>query len=580
MLKNILISCAEKILTSQQVIKLHIAMNGKWSEQEQSASIQKKPEGRTPIPGLLRILEADSDSSGFVERLVHHTENSVLDRPEYASTPRYMAGGRPRLATCTGVSWFRDRYLAVANFHGRHLCIYKLLGDLTERTDLRLEKIYHQDVINATPEDIAISADGTLAAVTHAPPAKCMTTLHRLDEETMRIMPSHQTLRKGSIPHGITFTPDSRFLIFTEILTGSVQVFDVSRKKGKLKHTFIAPIAPLTPKSVAMSPDGRFVAIVHANEIRKGEELLTGCRFSVHRFNSETGQIGDDPIAVNNDIGGFEACTFVKQIDCDSYELAVCNQGSDLVTFFHLNVEKSELKSIESHPGVSFPHGIDCNPTGTLIAVACYGDDNLRIFDIPSQTQRAAEADRPHALICIPAPTNNNSADGSSMLSSVDDLRWRGFHITFLVPHESALEQFSGLANRVIHLDLENSDSMTEAYQLNVTTIHSYLQQQNIVLIEATKQFGIEAIEAGRRANIPTALHEAQGTSENQYDTDSSPCQTKRVQADYVIRHKPQQEAASEAPDRVEAFSNAGSVPESITIQELHQRTVAGETSP
>ncbi|MDG2381298.1 MAG: SMP-30/gluconolactonase/LRE family protein [Pirellulaceae bacterium] len=562
-------------------MKLHITLNGKWSEKVPVGSIEETVGDRTPISGLLRILKADSDATGFIERLAHRTENSVLDRPESATLPRYMAGGRTRLATCTGVSWFRERYLAVANFYGGHLRIYELHGNLDRGTDLRLEKIHHQDHAFAQPEDCAVSPNGTLAAVTHAPPGKAMTTLHRLDQKTMQVMPYHQTLRKGAIPHGITFTPDSRFLIFTEILTGSVQVFDVSQRKAKLNQTFIAPVSPLTPKSVAISPDGRFAAIVHANEIKKGQESLSGCRFSVYRFDSEMGYIHEDPIAIYTASAGIESCTFVKQIDDDSYELAACDQGTDQVSFFHLNVKTSSLECIECHPGVSFPHGIDSNPSGTRIAVTCYGDDTLRIFDVPSRSQRAIEAVRPHALICCPDPySDKNSAAVSSILASVNDLRTRGFHITFLVANKSSVERISSLADRVIQLDFEDSNSTTENREPNITTIHSYLLQQNVVLIEATEKFGIEAIEAGQRADIPTALHQAQQTLGNENDAANSDRKTERGLADFLIRDKRQtsNKSQSDVHAAIPAISSVDA--NSITAQEFHQKFSAERLTP
>ena len=581
MIKTFLISCGEKILTSHQVTKLHVCLNGKWSEKIPADSIQETFGDRTPIPGLLRILQSDNDSTGFIERLAHRTENSILDRPEASTIPRYMAGGRTRIATCTGVSWFRERYLAVANFHGRHLCIYKLHGNSDQGTALRLEKIQHQDHV-APPEDCAVSPDGTLAAITHAPPGNSATTLHRLDEKTMRVLPYHQTLRKGSIPHGITFTPDSRFLLFTEILTGSVQVFDVSKKTAKLNQTFIAPVSPLTPKSVAISPDGRFAAIVHANEIKKGQESLTGCRFSVYRFDSKKGYISEEPIAIYTAIAGIESCTFVKQIDDDSYELAACDQGTDQVSFFYLNVKTHSLECIECHPGVSFPHGIDSNPSGTQIAVTCYGDDTLRVFDIPNRSQRAIEAVRPHALICFPDPDSDSDSDNdnasaavSSILASLDDLRTRGFHITVLVANKSSVERISSLADRVIQLDLEVGSLTTESRERNVTTIHSYLLQQNMALIEATDQFGMEALEAGQRANTPTALHPRPRSLKSETNATNSYLKAAHGMADYLIRdkHQTSNRSPSDIQVTVPATSSADVSP--ITAQEFHQKLSA-----
>ncbi|MEO1994089.1 MAG: glycosyltransferase [Planctomycetaceae bacterium] len=510
--KSAVMAVSEALLPTSLLTRVRFRLYGKWGDRLDGVeSIRGTHGGRTPIPGLLRVLYTRSPR--VEECHVHPTEDSVFDRPGSESIPRFMAGGRPRLATCSGVSWFSDRHLAVVNFHGRHARIYRVDGDLEGGRNLRMELVHHQDHPYAPPEDVAVTRDRRLLAVTHALPGDHMTTLHQLDAETLQPGPVKQRLRRGTAPHGVTFSPDSRFLFFTEVFTGAVQVYDVSSLPAKRTQTFVPPIAPRVPKSVAVTADCRFVAVAHAAEVALGREHLTGSRIAIHRFDADVGQIDDEPIVLREGmakgLAGLESCAFLRGASGGPYLLAICDQAADLVGLFRFEPDGPRLEPVYMFSGVSFPHGLDGNPAGTLMAVACYGDDTLRLFRLPTDDQLSARDDRPHVLLCDGGP--NGSADvagaGISTSSFAAALGAQGYRVTCLVSAEEADEALASSSDRIVGLDVPDASPESPFDEHNAARLETLVREDAVDAVQVNGIAGMAALEAGRRVGVPTVLY-------------------------------------------------------------------------
>src|SRR5438552_2663525 len=77
-----------------------------------------------PIGNILgNSLKAAPHMATFA--LSHVMERSVLQRPDVHTLEPFVVAGRKRLATCSGVAWFRGYHLAVVNLYGCHLRIYR-----------------------------------------------------------------------------------------------------------------------------------------------------------------------------------------------------------------------------------------------------------------------------------------------------------------------------------------------------------------------------------------------------------------------------------------------------------------------
>lgn len=321
--------------------------------------------------------------------LSHRAERSVLDGPRAAELQPFAVGGRMRRATCSGVAWFRGRHLAAVNLYGGHLRIYRFHGgDDGEAGAPRLELLHEMTEGVRCPEDVAVSPDGRHLAITHSMSDDLGVSLHRLDAGSLAPDPAGRHLRGGRIGaafHGVNFSPDSRHLAFTRIGEPAyVEVVRVDSPSGHPTCRLDSRVAPMQPKAVAFSRDGRYAAITMAHDIRPDPEPRTGGTLSIHRFDAATGVLEPEPMAR---LGGAsealrcpEMCTFLPTRSATRYPVLVADQAADAVAAFEFDAGAGALAFRGFFAtGLDFPHGLEATADGRLVAITNYGDDTLRI---------------------------------------------------------------------------------------------------------------------------------------------------------------------------------------------------------
>ena len=137
--------------------------------------------------------------------LSHVSERSVLHDPNVAGLEPFTVAGRKRLATCSGVAWFRGHHLAVVNLYGGHLRVYRFHpGGDGSATGPRLELLHEMTEGLAYPEDVAVSPDGNLLAVTHSMSDDLGVSLHPID--TVSLAPGRPGRRFAGAREGRRFT--------------------------------------------------------------------------------------------------------------------------------------------------------------------------------------------------------------------------------------------------------------------------------------------------------------------------------------------------------------------------------------
>ena len=154
--------------------------------------------------------------------LRHLSERSVLHNPAGERLTRFLftVAGRQRYSTCSGVAWVNSYYLAVVNIYGSHLRVYRFRpGHDFDGEAARLELLHEMSEGIAYPEDVVVSANGSLLAVTHSMTRDFGVSLHRIDPISLAPGPAIETVRRGIGFHGLNFSPDSRYLAFTQIAT-------------------------------------------------------------------------------------------------------------------------------------------------------------------------------------------------------------------------------------------------------------------------------------------------------------------------------------------------------------------------
>ncbi len=321
----------------------------------------------------------------------HAMENSIInkdsDKKNYLP---YSVGRRKRYATCSGVAWITEEMLAVVNLYGQHLRIYKFDSKKNNNSFSLIEEI---TVGMNFPESVAVSPDKTLLAISHTMSPNKGISLHRIKiDDGFRLMQSVDI--KSGTYHSLSFSPNSRFLVATEIGTkGFIEVIDVNN--GETKFSIGNSLFPLKPKSASVTPDGRFVAIISSTEI-KPENLHNGSYsvLSFHNFDQNTGwfhekSISEIKYASHQFVSLEDSCIFENKSKDNAYYLLAVDQANDEGVLFEFDPSIPEIRVIGPiGRDMSFPHGIDVCPRTKYIATANYGDDSLKIFKLPKNIRR------------------------------------------------------------------------------------------------------------------------------------------------------------------------------------------------
>ena len=156
----------------------------------------------------------------------------------------------------------------MVNLYGGHLRVYRFHpGGVV--SPARLELLHELSDGIEFPEDVAVSPDGNLLAVSHSLSKEVRARCLRMDATSLAPIPAREKDtprgRRSSAFHGVSFSPDSRHLVFTEISTpGYIEVVRVASATRERTCFIENRLAPLKPKSVAFSHDGRFAAVTMA----------------------------------------------------------------------------------------------------------------------------------------------------------------------------------------------------------------------------------------------------------------------------------------------------------------------------
>lgn len=325
--------------------------------------------------------------------LSHQAERSILHDRRRDDLQSFVVAGRPRLATCSGVAWFRGYHLAVVNLYGQHLRIYRFhSGDGAEGGDPRLELLHEMLEGLRYPEDVTVSGDGSLLALTHSMSDDLGVTLHRLDAASLAPDPCGTTLRRGTLGsafHGLDFSPDARHLAFTQIGERAfIEVVRVRPPAGRRTCLLEHRDPSTNPKAVAFSFDGRYLAICRATSPRPQAVAPSAGMVAIHRFDPATGIVDPAPTAQFNGVDDFLAygdlCAFLPPASPNRHRLLVADQALNAIMTFEFDAEARTLAHLGVLvAGMPFPHGVSASADGRFVAITSYGDDTLHIVRMP-----------------------------------------------------------------------------------------------------------------------------------------------------------------------------------------------------
>ena len=243
------------------------------------------------------------------------------------------------------------------------------------------------------PEDVTVSRDGRLLAVTHSMSDDLGVTLHRLDDASLAPDPAGTNLRRGTLGsafHGVHFSPDGRHLAFTQIGDPAyVEVVRAESSPGERTCLLENLHAPMKPKSVAFSSDGRFIAVPMALNARQdGRAVTAAAMVAIHGFDADRGVVDPEPAARYDRADGAlaypDTCKFLPSTSARRHRLLISDQALDAVVSFEFDAERRTLDFTGVFvAGLSFPHGVDVSADGRFVAITNYGDDTVCVARVP-----------------------------------------------------------------------------------------------------------------------------------------------------------------------------------------------------
>lgn len=299
-----------------------------------------------------------------------------------------IIGVRSRLATCSGVAWGSPGLLAVINLAGNSLHLYTL-------SDKGLTLI--QEIVDipgiVDPAGLAFSPDGTVLAITSSRDNSAGNVhFFAVDLETQIVNPkaiASLKCPKDTNAHGIAFTPDSQMFLYTTIdWPGVIQLLKIDKtEKGFQLHllqTLQNQFSPIKAKGIAVSPNGKFVAIGYGPNAGVRLAQARG-QIAIYSLDMALG-LGQTPISISSDKFEFQ-CVEDVSFSPDSSYVAASDQGADKVVIINfdsstglLGQEVLTLKNPQAQ--LSFPHGNSVSPDGKYLAVANYGSDMVKIYQL------------------------------------------------------------------------------------------------------------------------------------------------------------------------------------------------------
>lgn len=345
---------------------------------------------------LVRALRRDEPTLCVLDNepaIVHYTPSSILENPEGFSF--WYCNGRKRYATCSGVSWYHENYVACVNLLGRKIHAYRF--DREARILVPIQTLSGVDAM-LKPENICFSPDGTLVAVTDLAAADMK--IFRVDPRSHEISSDGFAVVKGEgdrTAHGVAFSRCGRFVAHTTLdKPGLIRLYRVEADAQSIRiepfQVLVNTLHPLVPKGIDFAPDGSRVAICFAPNVTRQEVRQRRGRVEIQQFDADRG-IASEPLSATRRRHRVRGMDDVRFFGGGAY-VVLTQQGADSVLVLAIDPVTSEIGETQTlrNPSsrLSFPHGAGVSEDGRWVAITNYGDDKLGIYAVATPRVAAA----------------------------------------------------------------------------------------------------------------------------------------------------------------------------------------------
>ncbi len=217
----------------------------------------------TPDHSLALVTAGAKIDPADPRRLVPDNRVSIID---LRARPPAVVGQTEAGAGAAGISVARDGKLAlVANRNEGTVSVFRIEG----RTLRKIDTVT-LGAADSGPSHVAIGPDGRSALVTRD--GDHTISLLAIDGE--KVSDAHQDLGAGLKPYGVVITPDGQEAVVANLGLGrgdndTISLIDLTLKPPRTVETYTVG---QTPEGIAISPDGRLVAVVIMNGSHKPKE--------------------------------------------------------------------------------------------------------------------------------------------------------------------------------------------------------------------------------------------------------------------------------------------------------------------
>ena len=282
---------------------------------------------------------------------------------------------RIRNATASDIAWLSNDVFVVALLEDSTTRTYRcdFIQGCVERLDLSRDGMNWPETLDTNREHteivIAQAGDGSV-------------TRHQIESNTFCIMPP-VARRELGVPHGqlhgISYSPDERFLICTTIdEPGFIRVLDIKTLEDVYRYA--NPFAPLKPKSVAFSDCGSRMTVVfspNAGRAAAQNGLLVAYKYCI-----EDGTFDSDPIDVLIDDGNYMDVPDVARTLPAGNQIIYSNQGNDTVALIDRSGPNPGILRTFVKTGLELPHGVRVSDDNKWLGVTNFGDCSISVFAI------------------------------------------------------------------------------------------------------------------------------------------------------------------------------------------------------
>ncbi len=277
----------------------------------------------------------------------------------------FYVGKRKRLASCTSVKFIDHQHLVTASMVGQHL--YLIQFDIKQGTFKVLSRIRSQSDEAPCSTDL-MDYDGNQLILTSNCEAQSA-SLYRLDRQMIAYEKDLKVKDvKSGFCHGARFVSWRKDLVCLCTTTGDRNI--ILMETDGQKPILVFNDGEWKPKDVCFPADHLMIILFSFKAANRKEVSIMKSKLQMVKLHSDLS--GYDVITeLQIDNSHLDGCHF------SNGRLYVPNQNLDNVQVY--SVSMTRIKHIFDLQGYSFPHGIDINNEGNLLAVTNYGDNSIDI---------------------------------------------------------------------------------------------------------------------------------------------------------------------------------------------------------